>query len=243
MQPEGAPPPKGAVPPPRQVGGGTIWAGSRESDPVATRAPRNGGGGTEPVARRGLTPPSTAHEAEPDPEQEREEECENETHGNLLGRESKMNRALRAAKENIDLLVTIAGAVGFGSVAAMAEDARQMIAEHPASCLLLTGAAAMLGYATARIVTARSSWAKRRRMDERLSAVFLGMSRRRKELVSRALDDGSVSLSPLDADALALCELGIFGTPPVGSMLTATDFSIRPAVIRTIAGHRSEWLA
>lgn len=33
-----------------------------------------------------------------------------------------MNRALRAAKENIDLLVTIAGAVGFGSVAAMAEE-------------------------------------------------------------------------------------------------------------------------
>ena len=105
-----------------------------------------------------------------------------------------MNRALRAAKENIDLLVTIAGAVGFGSVAAMAEDARQMIAEHPASCLLLTGAAAMLGYATARIVTVRGARAKRRRMDERLSAVFLGMSRRRKELVSRALDEGSVSL-------------------------------------------------
>ena len=154
-----------------------------------------------------------------------------------------MNKTLKAAKENIDLLVTIAGAVGFGSVAAMAEDARQMLAEHPASSLLLIGAAAMLGYATARIVTARSAWAKRRRMDERLSAVFLGMSRRRKELVSRALDEGSVSLSPLDADALALCELGIFGMPPVGSILSATDFSIRPAVIRAIIEHRPEWLA
>lgn len=68
-----------------------------------------------------------------------------------------MNKTLKAAKENIDLLVTIAGAVGFGSVAAMAEDVRMMVAEHPASCLLLTGAAAMLGYATARIVSARSS--------------------------------------------------------------------------------------
>lgn len=154
-----------------------------------------------------------------------------------------MNKTLRVAKENIDLLVTIAGAVGFGSVASMAEDVRMMVAEHPASFLLLTGAAAMLGYATARIVSARSSWARRRRMDDRLSAVFLGMSRRRKELVSRALDEGSVSLSPLDADALALCELGIFGTPPIGSMLTATDFSIRPAVVRAIAGHRSEWLS
>lgn len=152
-----------------------------------------------------------------------------------------MNRALRAAKENIDLLVTIAGAVGFGSVAAMAEDARRMIAEHPAG-VLLTGAAAMLGYATARIVSARSAWAKRRRMDERLSAVFLGMSMRRKELVSRALDEGSVSLSPLDADALALCELGIFGMPPVGSILSATDFSVQPAVIRAIIEHRPEWL-
>ena len=52
MRPEGAPPPKGAVPPPRQVGGGTMWAGCRESGPVAPRAPWNGGG-TEPVTRRG----------------------------------------------------------------------------------------------------------------------------------------------------------------------------------------------
>ena len=196
--------------------------------------------GTRGATGAGQT--SAAHEAESDPEQEREGKCENETHGNLLGRESKMNKTLKAAKENIDLLVTIAGAVGFGSVAAMAEDVRMMVAEHPASCLLLTGAAAMVGYATARIVSARSSWARRRRMDERLSAVFLGMSRRRKELVSRALDEGSVSLSPLDADALALCELGIFGTPPVGSILSATDFSAQPAVIRAIIKHRPEWL-
>lgn len=153
-----------------------------------------------------------------------------------------MNKTLKAAKENIDLLVTIAGAVGFGSVAAMAEDVRAMVADHPASCLLLTATAAMLGYATARIVAARSAWAKRRRMDDRLSAVFLCMSRRRKALVRQALDEGSVSLSPLDADALALCELGIFGTPPVGSMLTATDFSIQPAVAKAIVGHRLEWL-
>lgn len=52
-QPEGAPPPKGAVPPPRQVGGGTMWAGCRESGPVAPRAPWNGGVGARPVARRG----------------------------------------------------------------------------------------------------------------------------------------------------------------------------------------------
>lgn len=153
-----------------------------------------------------------------------------------------MNKTLKAAKENIDLLVTIAGAVGFGSVAAMAEDVRVMAAEHPASCLLLTGAAAMLGYATARIVAARSAWAKRRRVDDRLSAVFLCMSRRRKALVRQALDEGSVSLSPLDADALALCELGIFGMPPVGSVLSATDFSVQPAVIRAIIEHRPEWL-
>ena len=79
-------------------------------------------------------------------------------------------------------------------------------------------------------------------MNDRLSAVFLGMSRRRKGLVSRALDEGSVSLPTLDADALALCELGIFGVPPVCSMLCETDFSIQPAVIRAIAEHRAEWL-
>lgn len=50
-QPEGAPPPKGAVPPPRQVGGGTIWAGSR--GPVPSRHGPVEWGGAEPVARRG----------------------------------------------------------------------------------------------------------------------------------------------------------------------------------------------
>ena len=103
-------------------------------------------------------------------------------------------------------------------------------------------AAALLGYSAARLVAVKSAWARRRKMNDRLSAVFLGMSKRRKGLVSRALDEGSVSLSPLDADALALCELGIFGMPPVCLMLTATDFSIQPAVIRAIAEHRSEWL-
>lgn len=51
-QPEGAPPPKGAVPPPRQVGGGTLWAGGSSPAPSrhgprgmgAVRDPWRGGG-------------------------------------------------------------------------------------------------------------------------------------------------------------------------------------------------------
>lgn len=151
----------------------------------------------------------------------------------------KLRRELR---ENVDLLVTVAGAAGFGSVVAFAADAREMLCERPASSLFLAVAAALLGYSAARLVAVKSAWARRRKMNDRLSAVFLGMSKRRKGLVSRALDEGSVSLSPLDADALVLCELGIFGMPPVCLMLTATDFSIQPAVIRAIAEHRSEWL-
>lgn len=151
----------------------------------------------------------------------------------------KLKRELR---ENADLLVTVAGAAGFGSVVAFAADAREMLCEHPASSFLLAVASVLLGYSAARILFERSAWAKRRKMNDRLSAVFLGMSRKRKRLVSRALDEGSVSLSTLDADALALCELGIFGMPPVCSMLYETDFSIQPAVIRAIAEHRAEWL-
>lgn len=153
-----------------------------------------------------------------------------------------MGKIRETLKENLDLLVTATGAVGFGSVAAFAADAREMVCEHPASSFLLIASAALLGYSIARVVSERSAWARRRRTERRLEAAFLGMPRRRKALVARALDEGAVSLSPLDADALALCGLGIFGMPPVCSMLTETDFSIQPAVIRTIGDHRVEWL-
>ena len=159
-----------------------------------------------------------------------------------LGIEMDAGKLKRELRENAGLMVTVAGAAGFGSVVAFAADAREMLCEHPASSLLLAAAAALLGYSAARIVAVSGTRARRRKTNDRLSAVFLGMSRRRKGLVSRALDEGSVSLSPFDADALALCELGIFGMPPVCSMLSATDFSVQPAVIRAIAEHRAEWL-
>lgn len=62
MQPEGAPPPKGAVPPPRQVGGGHL-AGRKSG----VRSRRATGpvewGGAEPVARRGRARPQSKSEA------------------------------------------------------------------------------------------------------------------------------------------------------------------------------------
>ena len=151
----------------------------------------------------------------------------------------KLKRELR---ENVDLLVTVAGAAGFGSVVAFAADAREMLCEHPASSLLLAVASVLLGYSAARILFERSAWVKRRKTDAQLEAAFLAMPKGRKAIVARAFDEGEVRLLATDADASALCDLGILCMPSVYSLISKTSFSVQPAVVRTIMEHRAEWL-
>ena len=74
-----------------------------------------------------------------------------------------------------------------------------------------------------------------------LERIFLGMSDNRKQYVKEALDKGEISLPPLDQDALILCELGILGTPPYGTIHGRTVFSIQPSVIKEINEHK-EWM-
>ena len=61
-------------------------------------------------------------------------------------------------------------------------------------------------------------------------------------MVAKALDHGECRASAYDEDALALCDLGIFGVPPIQSRTGKTPFSIQPGVVREIREHRDEWL-
>lgn len=111
---------------------------------------------------------------------------------------------------------------------------------------LLLGA--VLGRATGRGSDGRegggveSGRSLRRRKVDILARSFDGMTRLRKAMVVVALDEGGVSLWSMDADALALCNMGILGMPPIAPRLGAVDFSVQPAVIREIRSHRRKWL-
>lgn len=88
---------------------------------------------------------------------------------------------------------------------------------------------------------AEISSSKAKKLDA-LSRTFSGMPEKRKRLVAEALESGLVSLDPYDADALTLCQQGIFGTAPTFAFGKKSDFSVQPAVITEIREHRSEWL-
>lgn len=61
-------------------------------------------------------------------------------------------------------------------------------------------------------------------------------------MVAKALDDGEVRAWALDEDATSLCEMGILGMPPIVPRTGEVGFSIQPAVVLEIRGHREEWL-
>ena len=139
-------------------------------------------------------------------------------------------------------VISIVSLVGAGTLLSMWAEMRGFLLQRPAAALLVAVGAYAAGFATARAMELRTEWRDRQEKRRRLADSFLCMSRRRKEIVSRALDEGSVNLSSLDPDALALCELGILGMPPIGSRLSGVEYSIQPTVAREIVNHRAEWL-
>ncbi len=164
-----------------------------------------------------------------------------------------MAKAIEFFKNNFSTVLALAGAVGFGTCAAVFADAREILFEHTAGALLLIVTAFSLGYFAASFVLAKSRLAKHRAAKERereaqkeklakLERVFASLSPRRKKLVAQALDEGSVHLSSLDSDALTLCNLKVFGMSPVAGMTTGADFSVQPSVVLEIREHRAEWL-
>lgn len=153
-----------------------------------------------------------------------------------------MGKLAKTIKDNIDLAASAVGAVGLGTCAAAFSDAGKMLREHTTGALLLVASAICLGYLAARFVLAKSRWAKRRRKMERLERIFASMPKRRREIVARALDEGSVHLSSFDPDALTLCKLGVLGASTVAGMTTGADFSVQPSVVLEIRAHRAEWL-
>lgn len=164
-----------------------------------------------------------------------------------------MGKLAKTIKDNIDLAASAVGAVGLGTCAAAFSDAGEMLREHTTGALLLVASAICLGYLAARFVLAKSRWAKRREADRRerdarrrkldkLERIFASMPKRRREIVARALDEGSVHLSSFDPDALTLCKLGVLGASTVAGMTTGADFSVQPSVVLEIRAHRAEWL-
>lgn len=158
-----------------------------------------------------------------------------------LGMEMDAGKLKRELRENVDLLVTVAGAAGFGSVVAFAADAREMLCEHPASSLLLAAGCLLAGYAAARAIDKWSGWGRRRRVYRRLSEAVPYLPRRSKRFIAKAMDEGRVVTTPFDQDVQNLLHIGVFYAPPVSS-LTATSYSVNPLAFRAIAEHRAEWL-
>jgi hypothetical protein len=114
--------------------------------------------------------------------------------------------------------------------------------ENPAACALWSALAFSLGAIVALLYDKLSKRAMAKRRERRLRDAFLAMSPRRKDLVRAALHQGTVELSGLDMDALALCNIGVFGMPPVANVLGGTPFSIRPEIARFVRDNEKELL-
>ena len=140
--------------------------------------------------------------------------------------------------EHVGLASAVLGFLGFGSVFALCDDAREAFAERPGVCVLLVAVAFASGFLLAVLLFTRSRWAR----AAALGRAFMTMSKRRRAMVAKALDHGECRASAYDEDALALCDLDIFGVPPIQSRTGKTPFSIQPGVVREIREHRDEWL-
>ena len=143
---------------------------------------------------------------------------------------------------HVGLASSLAGALGFGSVMALATDAGEMFVEHTGAATLLAAAALSLGFALSEAASGHGARARRRRALDALRRTFATMSPRRRRLVARALDSGCVSLSSHDPDAAELCRLGILRAPALLAETLPNDFAVNPAVVLEVREHREEWL-
>lgn len=150
----------------------------------------------------------------------------------------KLRAFAKDLKENVDLAASLLGLLGFGSVVAFMDDARRMLCDHPVASLLLCLASICGGY----FLATGSRWAKRRKKEEALGRVFESLSEKRKALVAKALDDGSVECLMCDPDATVLMEAGILGCPPLASRFDTVPLAVQPRVVLEIKRHREEWL-
>lgn len=149
-----------------------------------------------------------------------------------------IKRLWKSFRENAGAVVSLIGLLGFGSAAALAEDFRQMVESHPSTAALLVVASTCLGC----FLATGSCWARKLRKVRRLAHCFASMSKKRRRMVAKALDDGEVRAWALDEDATSLCEMGILGMPPIVPRTGEVGFAIQPDVVLEIRGHREEWL-
>lgn len=154
-----------------------------------------------------------------------------------------IKRAWKFVRENAGAVVSLLSLLGFGSAVAFADDARQALASHPGSVLLLSALAFVAGAALAAWATTRSRWARRRARHEELLRLFAPMSRRRREMVATALDEGELMAAPaLDEDADALVGAGVLVMPPHASPLRPMPLSVSPEMVLELIDDRDELL-
>lgn len=151
----------------------------------------------------------------------------------------RLKRLARSIANNAGALASLLGLLGFGSALALMEDARATFADHPVPSLLLAGAAAFAGYAAATV----SPWAKRKKKLKNLARCCASMSKKQKQVVSMALDEGGFDDWIYDPEIIRLVDMGILVAPSTVSRINATHLTIQPAFVLELREHREEWLS
>ena len=152
-----------------------------------------------------------------------------------------LKRAWKLVKENASAAISVLSLLGFGSVIAVADDARAMLVEHPASALLLICLAFAFGVGFSELTFNASERVARKRRLDRLSRAFAAMPGSQRDLVRAALG-GSVSTATESGPARALCDAGILVASSVTWNQRVSEYSINPDVVLEILDHKAEWL-
>ena len=156
------------------------------------------------------------------------------------------------------LFTTLATLAASWAVSAGLDRALDLPGIDPVQCAVAGGVCGLIGYIAGfdrgsrsardgkpapKAPSARAAArAREREKRDYLRRAFAAMPKSQRELVSKALDHGSVSRKIDDPSALALCDLGILHAPGVTSGCLWADFSVRPSVVSEVSRHRKKWL-
>lgn len=152
-----------------------------------------------------------------------------------------LKRAWKFVKENASAAISVLSLLGFGSVIAVADDARAMLVVHPGSALLLIGLAFAFGVGFSELTFNAGERVARKRKLDRLSRTFAAMPGSQRDLVRAALC-ASVSTATESGPARALCNAGILVASSVTWKPHVSEYSINPDILFEIRDHKAEWL-
>lgn len=152
-------------------------------------------------------------------------------------------KALDWLSDHMDVVVNVVVAIfGTSAIIHFASDFAVMLAAYPLQSALLALMCLFLGFDLNLYGRLAEKAIGSRDRVKWYECCFLTMSPRRKAIVWLALKDGAVHLSCADTDALALCDMQVLGTPPIGGKTTGVDYSVKPSVVKLLISHRGEWM-